>query len=79
MGDTLLIFITTPQVLISSTFDEQLFCAPIPKVRQINCLFVLSPGTSSMKGARRILMKLTPGANAIKKFTPSLGITCIGV
>ena len=31
-------------------------------------------GSACVKAARKMLVKLTPGANAIKKFTPSLGI-----
>jgi len=31
------------------------------------------------KFASKMLMKLTPGADAIKKFTPSLGIPYLGV
>jgi len=31
------------------------------------------------KGTRKMLMKLTQGADAIKKFTPSLGIPYLGV
>jgi len=31
------------------------------------------------RAARKMLVKLTPGADAINKFTPSLGIPYLGV
>ncbi len=35
--------------------------------------------SESVKAVHRTLMKLTPGADAMKKFTPSLGIPDLGV
>jgi len=36
-------------------------------------------GSVNVKASHKMLMKSTPGADAIKKFTPNLGIPYLGV
>jgi hypothetical protein len=48
------------------------------KTVKLSVFFTLL-GSASAKATHRSLMKLTPGADAIKKFTPSFGIPNLGV
>jgi len=41
--------------------------------------FFVLLGSVRVKAAHRMLVKLTPGADAVKKLTPSLGIPYLGV
>jgi len=62
---------------ISSMFYIQLLRSRSPKAQNDNAdltVFFACSGSTCVKAVRRTLMKLTPGADAIKKFTPSLGI-----
>jgi hypothetical protein len=50
-----------------------------PGVNFINILHTAFTLVDPVKAVRRTLMKLSPVADAIKNFTPSLGIPYLGV